>query len=92
VRASFRVRSFGLEQLQLSPSTILAPDHRSDNDVPLLVSTLGPRWTEMDAAGLLWTLVERIAPRTARRSGARTCAPPSATFAGSPPPSAPAAW
>ena len=54
VGASFRVRSFGLQQLQLSASTILAPNHRSDNDVPLLVSTLGPRWAEMVAAGLPW--------------------------------------
>jgi 1-acyl-sn-glycerol-3-phosphate acyltransferase len=54
VRSAFRVRSFGLEQLQFEPATILAPNHRSDNDVPLLVSTLGPRWTEMVTAGLPW--------------------------------------
>jgi hypothetical protein len=54
VRSAFRVRSFGLEHLRLEPSTILAPTHRSDNDVPLLVSTLGPLWTEIVASGLPW--------------------------------------
>ncbi len=54
VRSAFRVRSFGLEHLRLEPSMILAPNHRSDNDVPLLVSTLGPLWTEMIASGLPW--------------------------------------
>jgi 1-acyl-sn-glycerol-3-phosphate acyltransferase len=54
VRGLFRVRTFGLEQLLLEPSTILAPSHRSDNDVPLLVSALAPRWTEMVAGGLPW--------------------------------------
>lgn len=54
VHSAFRVRSFGLEQLQLEPATILAPNHRSDNDIPLLVSTLGPHWTEMVTAGLPW--------------------------------------
>ena len=54
VRAGFRTRTFGLEHLRLEPSTIIAPNHRSDNDVPLLVSALAPTWTRAVAGGVSW--------------------------------------
>jgi hypothetical protein len=54
VRASFRTRTFGLEHLRLEPATILAPNHRSDNDVPLLVSALASRWTDAVGTGVPW--------------------------------------
>jgi 1-acyl-sn-glycerol-3-phosphate acyltransferase len=54
VRVCFRVRAFGLEHLHLEPGTILAPNHRSDNDVPLLVSALYPTWSHAVADGAPW--------------------------------------
>ena len=54
VRAGFRTRTFGLEHLRLEPATIVAPNHRSDNDVPVLVSALARRWTEAVGADLPW--------------------------------------
>jgi hypothetical protein len=54
VRASFRTRTFGLEHLRLEPATILAPNHRSDNDVPVLVSALASRWTDAVGTGVPW--------------------------------------
>lgn len=50
----FRPRVFGLEQLQLEPGTIMAPNHRSDNDVPLLVATLYPHWARSARLGGPW--------------------------------------
>lgn len=54
VRAGFRTRTFGLEHLCLEPSTIIAPNHRSDNDVPLLVSALAASWGTAAADGVPW--------------------------------------
>ena len=54
VRASFRVRVFGLEHLQVEPGQIFAPSHRSDNDVPLLITVLYPTWSKAVAAGAPW--------------------------------------
>jgi len=54
VRANFRVRTFGLDRLALQPSTIIAPNHRSDNDVPLLASALVPRWSRAAGEGVPW--------------------------------------
>jgi 1-acyl-sn-glycerol-3-phosphate acyltransferase len=54
VRANFRVQTFGLERLALEPSTIIAPNHRSDNDVPLLVTALAPRWSRAATHGVPW--------------------------------------
>jgi 1-acyl-sn-glycerol-3-phosphate acyltransferase len=54
VRASFRVRVFGLEHLQVEPGQIFAPSHRSDNDVPLLITVLYPTWSKAVAGGAPW--------------------------------------
>lgn len=54
VRAGFQTRTFGLEHLSLQPSTIITPNHRSDNDVPLLVSALASRWAAAVAGGGSW--------------------------------------
>ncbi|HEX4009568.1 MAG TPA: hypothetical protein VHX62_06155 [Solirubrobacteraceae bacterium] len=54
VRANFRVRTFGLDRLALEPSTIFAPNHRSDNDVPLLATALLPRWSRAAGHGVPW--------------------------------------
>jgi 1-acyl-sn-glycerol-3-phosphate acyltransferase len=54
VRATFRVRVFGLEHLRIEPGQIFAPSHRSDNDVPLLVTVLYPTWSEAVGAGAPW--------------------------------------
>jgi len=54
VRGAFRVRTFGLEHLRLEPATVLAPNHRSDNDVPALVSALASRWVGAVDAGVPW--------------------------------------
>jgi 1-acyl-sn-glycerol-3-phosphate acyltransferase len=54
VHLSFRPRTFGLEHLRLEPGTIIAPNHRSDNDVPLLVSALYRRWASAVASGAPW--------------------------------------
>jgi 1-acyl-sn-glycerol-3-phosphate acyltransferase len=49
-----RPRVFGLEHLRLEPGTIVAPNHRSDNDVPVLVAALYPRWARAVARGVPW--------------------------------------
>jgi 1-acyl-sn-glycerol-3-phosphate acyltransferase len=54
VRASFRVRVFGLEHLRVEPGQIFAPSHRSDNDVPLLITVLYPTWSKAVAEGAPW--------------------------------------
>ena len=54
VRAGFRTRTFGLEHLRLEPGTILAPNHRSDTDVPVLISALAGRWAAAAGAGTPW--------------------------------------
>ncbi|MGH2887503.1 MAG: hypothetical protein ACRDPA_33195, partial [Solirubrobacteraceae bacterium] len=54
IRLRLRPRVFGLEHLRLEPGTIVAPNHRSDNDVPVLVSALYPRWARAVAHGLPW--------------------------------------
>jgi 1-acyl-sn-glycerol-3-phosphate acyltransferase len=54
VRAGFRTRTFGLEHLRPEPATILAPNHRSDNDVPVLVSALAGRWAAAVGEGVPW--------------------------------------
>ena len=54
VRANFRVRTFGLDRLALEPSTIIAPNHRSDNDVPLVITALAPRWSRAVQQGMPW--------------------------------------
>jgi 1-acyl-sn-glycerol-3-phosphate acyltransferase len=50
----FRLRVFGLEHLRLEPGTIVAGNHRSDNDVPVLVTALYPYWARGVAAGAPW--------------------------------------
>jgi 1-acyl-sn-glycerol-3-phosphate acyltransferase len=54
VRLRFSVRLLGLENLRVEPGAILAVNHRSDNDVPLLATTLAGPWRELVAAGLPW--------------------------------------
>lgn len=54
VRARFRVRVFGLEHLRIEPGQIFAPSHRSDNDVPLLISVLYPTWSKAIGHGASW--------------------------------------
>ena len=54
VRTSFRVRVFGLENLRIEPGQIFAPSHRSDNDVPLLITVLYPTWSKAVAEGAPW--------------------------------------
>ena len=54
VRTSFRVRVFGLENLRVEPGQIFAPSHRSDNDVPLLITVLYPTWSKAVAEGAPW--------------------------------------
>jgi 1-acyl-sn-glycerol-3-phosphate acyltransferase len=54
VRASFRVRVFGLEHLRVEPGQIFAPSHRSDNDVPLFITVLYPTWSKAVAEGAPW--------------------------------------
>ncbi len=54
VRLRLRQQVFGLEHLRLEPGTIVAPSHRSDNDVPVLVTTLYPRWARAVAHGAPW--------------------------------------
>ena len=54
VRATFRVRVFGLEHLRVEPGQIFAPSHRSDNDVPLLITVLYPTWSKAVAKGAPW--------------------------------------
>ena len=54
VRLRLRPRVFGLEHLRLDPGTIVAPNHRSDNDVPVLVAALYPEWARVVARGVPW--------------------------------------
>jgi 1-acyl-sn-glycerol-3-phosphate acyltransferase len=54
VRLKFRPRLFGLANLHVEPSTILAVNHRSDSDVPLLVTTLARPWRSLVERGLPW--------------------------------------
>lgn len=54
IRLRFRRRLLGLQNLQVEPSTILAVNHRSDNDVPLLVTTLARPWRGLVERGLSW--------------------------------------
>jgi 1-acyl-sn-glycerol-3-phosphate acyltransferase len=54
VRASFTLRVFGREHLRIEPGQIFAPSHRSDNDVPLLISVLYPAWSAAVAQGMPW--------------------------------------
>jgi 1-acyl-sn-glycerol-3-phosphate acyltransferase len=54
VRLRFRPHVFGLEHLRLGPGTIVASNHRSDNDVPVLVAALYPQWAHAVARGVPW--------------------------------------
>ncbi len=54
VRSGFCLRTFGLSNLRLEPGTIVTPNHRSDNDVPVLVSALAAPWTRAAQAGIPW--------------------------------------
>jgi 1-acyl-sn-glycerol-3-phosphate acyltransferase len=54
VRLRLRPRVFGLERLRTEPGTILTPNHRSDNDVPVLAAAMYPRWAHAAARGGPW--------------------------------------
>jgi 1-acyl-sn-glycerol-3-phosphate acyltransferase len=54
IRATFRLRVFGLEHLRIEPGQIFAPSHRSDNDVPLLITVLYPTWSKAVRQGAPW--------------------------------------
>ena len=54
VRLQFRHRLFGLQNLRIDPPTILAVNHRSDNDVPLFVTALAAEWRALVEQGLPW--------------------------------------
>lgn len=54
VRTGFHLRTFGLDNLRLEPGTIVAPNHRSDNDVPVLVSALAGPWGRAVSGGIPW--------------------------------------
>jgi 1-acyl-sn-glycerol-3-phosphate acyltransferase len=54
VRGGFRLRTFGLDNLRLEPGTIVTPNHRSDNDVPVLVSALAGPWGRAVRGGIPW--------------------------------------
>jgi 1-acyl-sn-glycerol-3-phosphate acyltransferase len=54
VRARLRVLTFGTDQLQIAPGTIVAPSHRSDYDVPLLMSVVYPQWSTAARRGMQW--------------------------------------
>jgi 1-acyl-sn-glycerol-3-phosphate acyltransferase len=54
VRSGFRLRTFGLGNLRLEPGTIVTPNHRSDNDVPVLVSALAAPWARTVKTGIPW--------------------------------------
>lgn len=66
VRARFRLRVFGSEHLQIEPGQIFAPSHRSDNDVPVLITALYPAWSAAVGAGAPWptfgAMVELFVP------------------------------
>jgi 1-acyl-sn-glycerol-3-phosphate acyltransferase len=54
VRARFRLRVFGRSHLRIEPGQIVAPSHRSDNDVPVLITVLYPAWSAAVARGAPW--------------------------------------
>jgi 1-acyl-sn-glycerol-3-phosphate acyltransferase len=54
VRGAFQVRSFGLERLRIEPGTIIAVSHRSEHDVPVLLSALYRPWSRAVRAGVPW--------------------------------------
>jgi 1-acyl-sn-glycerol-3-phosphate acyltransferase len=54
IRASFRLTVFGAERLRVEPGQIFAPTHRSDNDVPLLITVLYPAWSAAVRQGTAW--------------------------------------
>jgi 1-acyl-sn-glycerol-3-phosphate acyltransferase len=54
IRATFTLRVFGREHLRIEPRQIFTPSHRSDNDVPLLISVLYPSWSAAVARGMPW--------------------------------------
>ncbi len=54
VTTFFRTRLFGADRLRLEPGSIMAPSHRSDNDVPVLASLMIPFWTRTVAQGGQW--------------------------------------
>jgi 1-acyl-sn-glycerol-3-phosphate acyltransferase len=54
VRSGFRLRTFGLDNLRLEPGTIVTPNHRSDNDVPVLVAALAGPWGRAVQGGIPW--------------------------------------
>jgi hypothetical protein len=54
IRLRLRPRAFGLDRLRVEPGTIVAPNHRSDNDVPALVAALYPHWARAVARGVPW--------------------------------------
>jgi hypothetical protein len=54
VRSGFRLRTFGLDNLRLEPGTIVTPNHRSDYDVPVLVTALAGMWGRAVRDGLPW--------------------------------------
>ena len=54
IRATFTLRVFGREHLRIESAQIFAPSHRSDNDVPLLISVLYPAWSAAVAHDMPW--------------------------------------
>jgi 1-acyl-sn-glycerol-3-phosphate acyltransferase len=54
VRAGFRLRVLGLEHLRIEPGMIFAVSHRSDNDVPVVISVLFPPWSLAVRGGTPW--------------------------------------
>lgn len=54
IRLRLRPQVFGREHLRLEPGTIVAPNHRSDNDVPVLVTALYTQWARAVARGAPW--------------------------------------
>ncbi|HJS95164.1 MAG TPA: hypothetical protein VJ741_12955, partial [Solirubrobacteraceae bacterium] len=54
VRARFRLRVFGSAHLRIEARQIVAPSHRSDNDVPVLIAALYPAWSAAVARGAPW--------------------------------------
>jgi hypothetical protein len=54
VRGRFALRVFGREHVRIEPGQIFAPSHRSDNDVPVLITVLYPAWSAAIARGAAW--------------------------------------
>ena len=54
IKLRLRPQVFGREHLRLEPGTIVAPNHRSDYDVPVLVTALYPQWARAVARGVPW--------------------------------------